>query len=115
MARTPNNHSGDACTTTFEKMGDSIIDQVVGNVMARQSPNTVSVARKGPTGGQEPATANHKSNVLERGGASLHPTATLYKQNAAEASATMRNTRLVPSALGNRDFYAKRQYGQAQQ
>lgn len=115
MARTPSNHSGDATQTTFEKMGDDIVNSVVGSVMARQSPNTISVPRKGPTGSQEPATANHRSQVLERHGASLHPTATLYKQNAAEASATMRNTRMVPSAIGNRDFYAKRQYGQAQQ
>lgn len=112
MARTPSNHSGDATVTTFPKMGDDIVNSVVGSVMARQSPNTISVAKKGPTGGSEPATANHKSNISERGGASLHPTATLYKQNAAEAGATMRNTRMVPSAIGNRDFYARRQYGQ---
>lgn len=60
----------------------------------------------------EAATATHRANIQEKMGASLHPTATLYAANAASANDTQRNTRMVPSAIGNRDFYARRQYGQ---
>jgi hypothetical protein len=52
----------------------------------------------------EAATASHRPNVQEHLGASLHPTAVLYQANAAEASQTQRNTVLVPSASGFRDF-----------
>lgn len=62
--------------------------------------------------GAEGASANHRAATQERLGFKGAPQTTLYAQNAAEASATQRNVRLVPSAIGNRDFYNKRQYGQ---
>jgi hypothetical protein len=60
----------------------------------------------------EAATATHRPSIMERNGASLHPTAVLYQANAAEAGVVQRNVVTVPSALGNRDFYLRRQYRQ---
>lgn len=105
----------DRTTTSFSKVGDSFAKSAV-NQSGKPSKNTKAVKRKGASGGAlESATATHKSNIPERLGAKLHPTATLYKQNAAAANDTGRNVRLVPSAIGNRDFYNKRSFGQVQQ
>jgi hypothetical protein len=73
-----------------------------------------SVPKKGNAKGGflESATAKHRPSILERQGASLRPTAILYQANAAEAGAVQRNVVTVPSAIGNRDFYLRRQYGQ---
>lgn len=60
----------------------------------------------------EGATAAHKANILEIQGAKLAPQVNHVYPNAPEAAETQRNTVLVPSALGNRDFYLRRQYGQ---
>lgn len=73
-----------------------------------------SVPRTGEAKGGflEAATATHRANIQEKLGAKLHPQTTLYKANSAEANDVQRNTRMMPSAIGNRDFYARRQYGQ---
>ena len=61
----------------------------------------------------EAATAAHRVNIQERLGAKLHPSTVLYKANAAEAGQVQRNVRLMPSAMGNRDFNGeRRQFGQ---
>lgn len=60
----------------------------------------------------EAATAKHRPNIQESMGASLHPTAVLYAANAASAGETQRNTRYVPSAMGNRDFSLRKRYNQ---
>lgn len=79
------------------------------NASGAPSAHTTPVAKGGSAGGMlDGATANHRQGVLEPHGASFKITATLYKQNAAEASATQRNVRTVPSAIGNRDFWASR-------
>lgn len=102
----------DKTTTNFTKMGTSAAT-TVDNLSAAPSKNTKPVPRKTTvSGAPQPATASIRKHVLERNGASYTPTATLYAQNAAEASATQRNTVVVPSALGNRDFYLRRRYGQ---
>lgn len=59
------------------------------------------------------ATAAHRPNIQENMGSSLHPQPAILQPNSPEAEQTQRNTVLVPSAIGNRDFWAKRQYGQA--
>lgn len=71
-----------------------------------------SVVKKGEAKGGflEAATATHRANIQERLGAKLHPTAKLYAANAAAANDVQRNVRTVPSAVGNRDFQARRQY-----
>jgi hypothetical protein len=60
----------------------------------------------------EAATATHRPSIMERNGASLHPGAVLYQANAASANDVQRNVVTVPSAIGNRDFYLRRQYRQ---
>lgn len=72
-----------------------------------------SVKKNNAKGGfLESATAKHRAGILERNGASLRPTATLYAANAASAGDVQRNVVTVPSAIGNRDFYQRRKYGQ---
>ena len=105
----------DKTTTSFEKVGENYAKNA-SNLSGAPSKNTIPVKKKGSAGGAlEAATAAHKKNIPERLGAKLHPTAVLYKQNAAEANDTQKNVRTVPSAIGNRDFYNKRQYGQVAQ
>lgn len=74
-----------------------------------QSGGTIARKKGNSSGGfLEAATAKHKANVQETLGFQGAPQCTLYKANAASANETQRNTYLVPSAVGNRDFYAAR-------
>jgi hypothetical protein len=99
----------DKVTTSFPKVGKS----VAAHVTARQPLRGKSVKRGGASGGMlEAATAAHRANIQESLGAKLRPTAQLYAPNAAESSATLRNTRIVPSKAGIGDFYMRRGYGQ---
>jgi hypothetical protein len=100
----------DKTTTKFTKMGESIPRGGVVNISGAPSKNTKSVKKTGNSKGGmiASATANHRPGIQERMGAQLHPSATLYAPNAAASSDLQRNTRIVPSSLGNRDFFAKR-------
>jgi len=61
-------------------------------------------ALEGPTG--------HRRATFERMGASLHPTATLYAQNAAEATQGQRHVLMMPSRGSWTDqFRSKSKYG----
>jgi len=92
----------------FETMGSVNANAV--NTSGTPNKQTKSVAKKGGVGGMiDAATASHRPGILERNGASLRISAPLYQPNAAEAGLVQRNVRLVPSALGNRDFWAGRQ------
>jgi hypothetical protein len=63
-------------------------------------------ALDGPTG--------HRRASFEKMGATLHPTATLYAQNAAEASDVCRRVNMMPSRGSWTDqFRAKAKYGRA--
>jgi hypothetical protein len=84
----------------------------VGNVAKPIKGRSVPKKGNAKGGFLESATAKHRPNVLERNGASLRPTAILYAANAAEAGVVQRNVVTVPSAMGNRDFYLRRQYRQ---
>jgi hypothetical protein len=91
----------------FETMGE--VSSNAYNASAAPSKNTKTVAKKGGAGGMiAAATAEHRPGILERNGASLRITAPLYQANAAEAGLQQRHVRVVPSALGNRDFWAAR-------
>lgn len=97
--------------TTFTKVGDSVAK--VATATSRGVQRGKLVKKGNSKGGMlEGATQAHKANILERNGASFAPKAVLYAANAPEAAQTLRNTRIVPSAVGNRDFYLRRQYGQ---
>jgi hypothetical protein len=79
------------------------------NASGAPSGNTSLRPKGGAAGGMlDGATANHRQGTYEPHGAAFKIKATLYAPNAAEASATQRNLRIVPSAIGNRDFYAAR-------
>lgn len=54
------------------------------------------------------ATAVHRPNIQESLGAKCAPQATLYAKNAASADDVLRNTYIIPSAVGNADFYNAR-------
>ncbi len=98
--------------TSPAKMGEEMAHPTS---VASQSPNVKYQPRGGATGGPEQATANHRTGHQERLGAKYAPQMPMYAPNAPEASMTMRNVRPVPSAVGNRDFWSKRSYGQVQQ
>lgn len=110
----------DKVTTQFGKVGENMGHDFI-DLTSIPSRNTTPRPRghggtvTGPVGMLGPVTAKVRPTIPERLGAKLHPTAVLYQQNAAEASAVTRNVRKVPSAVGNRDFYLKRQYGQVAQ
>lgn len=106
MAKSDNVNTG-----SFPTMG-----QVAGAVNASAAPsgNTKAVAKTYAPGGMlEGATARHRGPRLnEPNGAQHRITASAYPPvTNPEAGATMRNVRLVPSAMGSRDFWDKRNYG----
>lgn len=99
--------------TSPAKMGEEM-----ANVQAAsaQSPNVKSRPRGGAKSGAPVGTiSGPRSQHQERLGAKWAPQMPMYEQNAAAASETQQNVRLVSSAVGNRDFWTKRQYGQTQQ
>lgn len=104
----------DKTTTNFPKMGTEAA--YANNVSAAPSPNTTAVPKHGGVGGSsEGASASIRPHVMERNGFKGAPQMTLAYNTAPEAGQTYRNVRLVQSAVGNRDFYNKRQYGQVSQ
>lgn len=101
----------DKTTTTFPKMGTS--NSRANNVSGAPSKNTKPVRKKSTVSAKpEVATAAHRQGQLESLGFKGAPQTTMSYPTAPEASQTLRNTRIVPSAMGNRDFYLRRQYGQ---
>jgi len=83
----------------------------------KQSPNVKNVRKNNSKGGSIPdaGTATNRSDVLERMGHKGAPQMSHVYPEAPEARALQRNVRLVPSSVGNRDFWDKRKYGQVQQ
>lgn len=96
--------------TSPAKMGEEMAHPQSNSA---QSPNLKYEPRKS---GKSDAPVGTISGVRpghqERLGAKYAPQMTLYEQNAPSASEVGRNVRKVPSALGNRDFYLRRRYGQ---
>lgn len=93
-------------------MGDKPLNSIMcKGGHADRSRYTISEPKKTMGRGASPTgTAGKKgrSMIHEANGPACHVSATLYKRNAAEASATERNVRILPSAIGNRDFWDKR-------
>jgi hypothetical protein len=93
----------------FPTMGTTVAD----SVSAVSGQPKLSVKKNNAKGGfLESATAAHKANIQERLGAQLTPSANIVYPNSPESSLTQRNVTLVPSSVGNRDFWDKRKYGQ---
>lgn len=106
----------DKTTTNFPKMGT--VNGVAVNVSAAPSGNTKPVKKYGEgVGGmiQNALYEGVRRNMQERGGAKLTPQTRMVAETNPEAGANLRNTKLVPSAIGNRDFYDKRKFGQVMQ
>lgn len=101
-------------TTSPAKMGEEMAHAQANSA---QSPNVKYRPRGGGNkgGAAEAATRSHRAGHQERLGAKFAPQMALYAPNAAASSETGRNVRTLPSAVGNRDFWFKRQYGQVQQ
>lgn len=102
-------------TTSPAKMGEEMAHP---RVTASQSPNVKMRPRGNSKGGGEPATANHRTGVQgtdnrERNGAKWAPQMMMGSPEVLpSAQSTQRNVRVLPSGVGNRDFYLRRQYGQ---
>lgn len=96
-------------TTSPAKMGEEMAHPQANSA---QSPNLKYRPRNNSKSDAPVGTKANRVGHQERLGAKYAPQMPLYAQNAAEASATQRNVRVVPSAVGNRDFYLRRQYGQ---
>lgn len=95
--------------TSPAKMGEEMAHP---RAVAAQSPNVKNRPRGGSKSDAPVGGTGIRKGHQERLGAKFAPQMPLYEQNAAAASETLRNVRVVPSAVGNRDFYLKRQYGQ---
>lgn len=103
---------GDKTTTTFPKMGTTNSRPV--NQSGAPSKNTKRVRKHSTVSAQpQPATKSNRQGVQERMGNQGAPQTTMVYPNAPEAAQVQRNVKIVPSAMGNNDFYLKRQYGQA--
>lgn len=103
----------DNTRTDFPTMG---VEASQASAAADYSPNLKFRPRGGSSGGTaEAATAGHRTGHQERLGAKYAPQMSMVTANAPEASLEQRNVRLLPSSIGNRDFWAKRELGQVQQ
>lgn len=95
-------------TSTFPKMGDDGMASLV-NMSGQRSPYTMPQERHGPTTpdlGGSPAGGRGSSMIHEAHGPTFRPVAS--QSYAPEYPETGRGMRQVPSALGNRDFWAAR-------
>lgn len=100
----------DKTSTNFRKMGTDAA--YATNQSGAPSANTILAPRHNTQSGSDGATASHRQASLERNGFKGAPQVNHVYPQAPEASNVQRNVRLMPSAIGNRDFYLRRQYGQ---
>jgi hypothetical protein len=103
--------------TSPAKMGEEMAHP---RANAAQSPNVKYQPRGGAKGGAEPATAGGRTATVtqdtgrERLGAKWAPQMQMGSPEVLpSAQQTQRNVRLVRSAVGNVDFWSKRQFGQS--
>lgn len=100
--------------TSPAKMGEEMAH---AQSTASQSPNVKNQPKHGGVGGApEAATKSNRTGHQERLGAKWAPQMVMGSPEVLSAAQqTGANVRTLPSAVGNRDFYLKRQYGQVQQ
>jgi hypothetical protein len=95
-------------TSSFPKMGESGYEGLV-NMSGDRSPYTKDQPRHGPTmpdTGGSPAGGRGSGMVHDTYGPAFRPVAS--RSFAPEYPETGRGMRTVPSAIGNRDFWAAR-------
>lgn len=98
-------------TTSFPTVGDSVLSYVGSGGAAKRSGYTIEMPVKTMGRGSSPTgTTGNKSGKMihEANGPKCTITGTLYSANAAEASATQRNVKIMPSATGSGDFWRAR-------
>lgn len=104
--------AGKIIRSPFPTMGESGIPDSFINMSGQRSPYTKLAPRQGPrnSGPDDAGDATHRSavQIKDAHGPRLAPVTTLYGKNAAEATQTPRRLRLMPSAIGNRDFWGAR-------
>jgi hypothetical protein len=93
--------------TSFPTVGTEMAH--AENISGAPSANTKPVPRKNTQAGGVPGTTANRSGTLERNGFKGSPQVNRAYPNPYPD--TQRNVRLVPSAKGNRDFFARRQEG----
>jgi hypothetical protein len=105
--------------TSPAKMGEAMAHP---RAVAAESPNVQYRPRGGSKQSAVPATKNNRTGVLtqdtgrERLGAKWAPQMAMGSPEVLpSAQETQRNVRLVRSAIGNVDFWSKRQFGQRMQ
>jgi hypothetical protein len=101
----------EACKSDFGTVGHSPLSYVGSGAAHPNSKYTKSVPKGTMGRGSSPTgTMASRSSVKlnEADGPKCTVVATLYKANAAEASASQRNTYLVKSAAGVKDFFTER-------
>lgn len=100
-------------TTTFEKMGEDIAKNVLNPSGVRNNPYVMVRPKNTQGRGKSPtgrSAIRGSTMIHEANGPACTVKATLYKANAAEASATQRNVRTLPAVMGDRAFQPAR-YG----
>lgn len=101
-------------TTTFPKVGNNIAATVGSSQSVKPQRGTLVRKTGNAKGGMlEPATARNRAQVQERLGFKGAPQTKTSYMTAQEAALTQRNTLIVRSAVGNRDFYDARARSQA--
>jgi hypothetical protein len=98
--------------SNFPKMGDSATRD--WSARSADTSGELTTPRKGPTGLVQDVLNGHRSQSLEPLGHVGGVKATYCYPNSTEAGATGRSVYILPSAVGNRDFWDKRRYGQGQ-
>lgn len=100
----------DKTVTNFATMGTEAaraIDMTTG-----PDQHTTVVAKEGFSKSDAPdSVKGTRKGVLERNGFKGAPQVNTVYPNAPESAQVFRNVRLMPSAKGNRDFYARRAEG----
>lgn len=96
----------DKTKTEFQKMGTD--NAYAENISGAPSANTHPVSRKNTQAGPVEGTKSNRQGTLERNGFQGAPQVAYSYPQAPEAAQVGRNVRLVPSAKGNKDFYARR-------
>lgn len=96
--------------TNFPTMGNSAATNWV-DVSAQPSVNTKFVPKKNGKNDAPVGTKANRKGVLERNGFKGAPQVNMVYPNCPEAKLEQRNVRLMPTAVGNRDFYQQRAEG----
>jgi hypothetical protein len=99
----------DPVKTTFETMGQYPLEGHVVNMSGQRSPYTKTAPKQGPTSDAPDSVGGNRSQVAkDYNGPKFAPQTTICYPNAPEASATLRNVKIMPSKTGVSDFWANR-------